>query len=178
MTVKITALDMSRAYIRHFTTYTNRYKFGVPNIYPDDWKGTMQWKEMDLMCVRKSGFVDEIECKISRSDFKADFKKTIHVVNGTNKWGSRAWGNKLKHSLLEEGYCYPNYFSFLAPEGLLSSEDIPPYAGWFEAYWQQNTVRIRERKQPKRLHKNKIDLSKVYEKIAFRYTASFLSGKI
>lgn len=175
---KITALDMARAYIRHFTTYTKRYKFCVPNIYPDDWKGNMQWKEMDLMCLRKSGFVDEIECKISRSDFKADFKKTINVVNGTNKCGSRDWTDELKHTLLDKGNCYPNYFSFLVPEGLLTLEDIPPYAGWFEVYWDNTILRISERKPPKRLHRHKLDLSKVYDKIGYRYTEAFKLGKL
>jgi len=176
---KITALDMSRAYARHFTIHTKRYNFCVPNIYPDDWKGSMQWKEMDLMCLRKSGFVDEVECKLSRSDFKADFKKTIHIVKGTNKWGSRAWISKLKHTLLDEGNCYPNYFSFLVPEGLLTLEDIPSYAGWFEVYRDHdNILRVREKKQPKRLHRNKLDLSKVYDKIAFRYTEAFKSGRV
>jgi len=47
-----------------------RYELLATNIFLD-W----QSNEMDLLGIRKSGFIDEIEIKLTKADFKADFKK-------------------------------------------------------------------------------------------------------
>jgi len=52
---------------------SDRYEMLLPNVY------VKNSCEMDLLGVRKSGFIDEIEIKMSKSDFNADFKKTSLV---------------------------------------------------------------------------------------------------
>ena len=79
--------------------------------------------EADVAAVTKTGFVHEIEIKVSRSDFLADFKKS----NSNGK----------KHEILQaKGDKNPNYFWFATPKGLLKESDIPHYAGWIEVRWE------------------------------------------
>ena len=59
--------------------------------------------EMDVMSVNKSNMLYEFEIKISRADFKADFKK--------RKWENYA----VPITLLT-----PNYFSYVCPKGLFN----------------------------------------------------------
>jgi hypothetical protein len=76
--------------------------------------------ESDFLALTKSGYLYEGEVKISKSDFKADFKK------------------KDKHTLLQESYeklegvegkLRPHYFFYAVPEGLITEDEIPEYAG-------------------------------------------------
>lgn len=95
------------------------------------------WYEMDVCKIMPSGFVVEYEIKISRSDFKADFKKAN------------------KHKLLESGDGRPNRFYFVCPAGLISKYEIPKYAGlltYDEKYNRLNTI-----KNAPCLHKRKYD---------------------
>ena len=88
------------------------HKYQINNAYIFDW-------ESDFFSVSDSGYVYEVEVKITRSDFKDDFNK----VN--------------KHKLLESvdpitAKKKPNKFFYAAPKGLLSTAMIPPYAGLIE----------------------------------------------
>lgn len=69
--------------------------------------------ESDLLFLSKSGTWTEIEIKISRSDFLADLKKTE------------------KHSTLadKEKKIKPNRFFYAVPEGLVTPDEVPDYAG-------------------------------------------------
>lgn len=76
--------------------------------------------ESDYLALTKSGYLYEGEVKVSRSDFKADFKK------------------EQKHTLLRESYekleglegkLRPHYFFYAVPEGLVSEDEVPEYAG-------------------------------------------------
>ena len=69
--------------------------------------------ESDLLFLSKSGTWTEIEIKISRSDFLADLKKTE------------------KHSTLadKEKWMKPNRFFYAVPEGLVTPDEVPDYAG-------------------------------------------------
>ena len=76
--------------------------------------------ECDVLSISKADYIYEYEIKISKSDFKADFKKPKHklitekkFVNETAKWP----------------YYSSNYFYFVTPENLISIEEIPEYAG-------------------------------------------------
>lgn len=82
-----------------------RYK--LDNLYVFGW-------ESDCLLLTKSGYWYEFEIKISRSDFKNDFK---------NK--------EEKHRILESKgeTTKPNYFYYIVPEGLIEVEEVPPYAG-------------------------------------------------
>ena len=76
--------------------------------------------ECDVLSITKSNYICEYEVKISRSDFKADFKKPKHklitekkFVNETVKWP----------------YYGGNYFYFVVPENLITVDELPDYAG-------------------------------------------------
>lgn len=147
-----------------------RYEIVAPNVYPC-WK----FKEMDIMAIRKSGFIDEIEIKLTRSDYLADFKKTVKINCGEieRKWGYKTidWQDKNKHECLAKGLNHCNYFSFLMPEELAEKCEIPEYSGLytFDGNW------VKEVKKPKRLHKRKISLELKYQiarKLAFRFWES------
>ncbi len=154
-----------------------RYELLAPNVFID-YKG-----EMDIFAMRKSGYVDEIEIKISKSDFNADFKKTILVNNSEYDYRKfiefRAKGldaskyeshkKLLKHQLLESGELISNRFSFLLPEHLVDSCEIPDYAG---LYVYRKTGYVRELKPAPLLHKKKIDDTMKYyvtKKLMHRY---------
>lgn len=120
-----------------------RYEILVPNIH-------LCWKfnEMDIFCLRPSGFVDEIEIKLSASDFKADFRKKVSVE----------YNDFLpKHEALKKGLNHCNYFSFLIPEKIIDKCKIPDHAGLY-VYTKYDNGRseIREIKKAPRLHKRKL----------------------
>lgn len=84
----------------------------------------------------QSGYWHEIEIKISKADFKKDFEK------------------KDKHTtLISRIGKLPNCFSYCAPKGVLSIDDIPEYAGFIEIddYGCMHTE-----KSPPKLHRCKI----------------------
>ena len=78
-------------------------------------------QECDVISISKSDFIYEYEVKISKSDFKADFKKPKHTLIKESKF--------IKESKSETLYLVPNYFYFVVPENLISIDDIPEYAG-------------------------------------------------
>lgn len=76
------------------------------------------WHECDLFSMTQAMYFHEIEIKTSRSDFRADFKKYgKHEVlaGGRDRWGY--------------GELPPRTFCYACPEGLLSVDDMPEYAG-------------------------------------------------
>ena len=165
-------LDMQRRFFSH--TF-QRYEIVAPNIY-------FEWSsEMDLLGVRKSGFIDEIEIKISRSDFLADFRKKAHIkskypclygVDG-NGYSHEGHFQKNKHEAMQSGEMFCNYFSFLLPERLAEQCEIPEYAGlYIYKEYENGHTRVSEVKTASRLHKRKITEQQKYHigrKMAYRY---------
>jgi len=126
----------------------DRYFPIVPNIYIYNW-------ESDLLALNKdSKYITEYEIKISRSDFKADFKKQD------------------KHTLISDGYNYkcnfsqiPNYFYYVTTPGLLNKNELPEYAGLIEC-----GLGIKIIKKAPLLHKEKQELlEQLLRKIYFKY---------
>jgi len=162
--------DMQNAFYRHTV---QRYEMLAPNIYLD-WR----FNEMDLLGLRKSGYIDEIEIKLTKSDFKADFKKTVKVdgeMKSLFPCGVKYPEiiNKPKHDALQEGLNHCNYFSFLIPEELVDKCVIPEYSGLY-VYKVDNTGigRVSEIKKAPLLHKRKISDHFKYcigRKMAYRY---------
>jgi hypothetical protein len=68
--------------------------------------------ESDLISITRDGYVIEYEIKTSRSDFLREFKT-----------------KESKHKSLRLGRAEPNRFFFACPEGLISREEVPDYAG-------------------------------------------------
>ena len=89
------------------------HKYLINNAYIFEW-------ESDFFSVSESGYVYEIEIKVTRGDFKDDFNKTA------------------KHLLLSEANTStnnikrPNKFFYACPKGLLNTIEIPDYAGLIE----------------------------------------------
>jgi len=171
----ITAKEMQAAFYRH--TF-QRYELLVPNAF-------MHYtSEMDLVGLRKSGFIDEIEIKVSVQDFKADFKKTAGVSGKASYWPCFLSGGKQsypmtvhwpKHEAIQEGEL-TNYFSFMLPEDIADQCDVPEYAGLYIARRDKDGhVRINEVRTAKRLNTKKITERQKYElarKMAYRYWTS------
>ena len=132
-----------------------KFEFMAPNVY------LRHDCELDIFGLRKgSGYVDEIEIKMVKSDYLADFNKTIRLKRE----------DKLKHTALQEGLLHTNRFSFLVPESLAEKIIIPNYAGLY--IYKEKTGRVSEIKRAKLLHKNKISDSLKYttaRKMTFRY---------
>ena len=92
----------------HFLSASTK-KYNIYNLFVYTW-------ESDYLAVTNSNYVYECEIKVTRADFFNDLK---------NK--------KEKHQILESetnfGCERPNYFYYAVPEGLVSAEEVPAYAG-------------------------------------------------
>ena len=120
------------------------YRIGNAFIFSPDW-------ECDFFCVNDEGYSIEFEVKISRADFQNDFQK-------------------YKHTLFKRpdksGILIPNKFFYVVPEGLVTAQEIPKYAGLI--YVGQHAEIV---KKAPFLHKSKRDLRKVLcDKFYDRYT--------
>jgi hypothetical protein len=65
------ARDLQKAF---YTRFKTSYEILVFNTH------IQGWAECDLLGIKPSGYVEEIEIKLSRPDFKADFKKTLSLM--------------------------------------------------------------------------------------------------
>jgi hypothetical protein len=105
--------------------------------------------EADLLIIQPSGLVMEIEIKVSRADFKADFRKLAKhagLQGGGRTSVRRAAG--------------PNYFSFAVPAGLVKPEEVPAYCGLIYIHGlgeQQPYERAEIMRNAPRLHAGKCD---------------------
>lgn len=127
--------------------YNQGYTYRLNNIfiYGNDW-------ESDFFCVDDEGYASEFEIKISRADFKGDFKKYKHL---------------LFRKMEKRGLLMPNKFYYVVPDGMVSPDDIPRYAGLIYVVGSHLKV---IRRAPY-LHKEKRDYRriiapKIYERYA------------
>lgn len=124
----------------------------LPSYMPDN------WFECDLFEATKSGYWNEYEIKVSRSDFFADAKKG-NCRN--NSWTSPGITLGNKHKILAERDRGPNRFYFVTAKDIVGPEDIPEWAGWFEARSESlssvGMVGLKKRKLAPRRHNNKLD---------------------
>lgn len=161
------------------------YDFLVPKCY------TSHDNECDLLAVRKSGFCDEFEIKISRSDLLNDRKKKVayrksesrHDGNkedwkhndklrelGYEKWKKLVapW-EKLKYEALACGDTPINHFWYVIKHDIADLCDIPDWAGLIKVF---DNCSIRVIRAPSRLHKNKVDFEfkfNMVRKLGYRY---------
>lgn len=93
--------------IEQLRFFMSQPRYKLDNLYVFGW-------ESDCLLLTRSGYWYEFEVKISRSDFKNDFK---------NK--------REKHSILSSvsDTKKPNYFYYIVPEGLVEPNEVPEYAG-------------------------------------------------
>lgn len=105
-------------------------KFFLRNMYVFGW-------ESDVLILTNSGYWYEIEIKISRADFHNDQK---HKSNKFNYIADEGTWNK------------PHYFYYAVPEGMISPDEVPPFAGLIYMHRSRPEVI----KKAPRLHKGKI----------------------
>lgn len=98
------------------------HKLIIPNIY-------LHHSEADIITVQTSGYVNEIEIKRTKADFKADFFKRKHrymtEAMGIKKKKGRCLSSKFLSMI-------PNYFWFAFPEELgpkIADIVVPDYYG-------------------------------------------------
>ena len=120
---------------KYFMTSSKKYE--IENLFVYLW-------ESDYLLFTKSGYAYECEIKISRGDFKNDKKKSE------------------KHLILEEDNSdknRPNYFMYVVPDGLITEDEVPEYAGLM--YIIDYFPYCKIVKQPKKLHNEKYDVNKL-----------------
>ena len=124
----------------------NSVKYNIDGLYVFSW-------ESDKLLETKSGYIYEFEIKISKSDFKNDFKnkKDKHYIletcfNGEEKYLPSFYerfkeASKNQPMLTESvfaqrilarktsTYKKPNYFYYAVPEDMIAPEEVPEYAG-------------------------------------------------
>ncbi len=109
--------------------------------------------ESDFAACTRAGYWYEVEVKVSRADFRADFKK----IEKHNILASRAEGLR------------PNYFAYAVPEGLIKPDEVPEYAGLI--YFGDNPHYYTGGKPTPQLHKEKIpdEALRLTEKFYYNY---------
>ena len=121
-------------------------KYNVDGLFVFGW-------ESDKLLWTKAGYIYEFEIKISRADYRNDFKHKVekHVLlnsampdESTEAREADLFGNlvkekrkrypqitseQAKNMMKSVGERMPNYFYYVVPEGLLEPDEVPPYAG-------------------------------------------------
>lgn len=120
-----------------------RFEVLIPNAF------VSAYHEADLLGLRRSGFIDEFEIKLSKRDFLADRNKTLEFDNQ---------GQRFKLAEMEKGNLLVNHFWYVLPMGVVHSDDIPSFAGIIEISDKVKIVR-----HPKRLHSRKADYATRYK---------------
>lgn len=129
--------ELTYNYISHFCDFEK--DLVLTNHFHSDW-------EADILIINEQGISHEIEIKFSRADFKNDFKKQYQNTQTKEKF--------LKHDKISCGDYPCNYFSFLIPQGMLESQEIPENCGIIEFdhnpdSWQTTFYEIRK---PQKIH--------------------------
>lgn len=133
---------------RHLSGYLTTALFYIDGLFVYKW-------ESDKLIVTQSCYVYEFEIKISKADFKADFKHKTYkhkllearyrkIAHTDRFYEAYNRACEYKNVTIEEfeqrvaglypEYFYknektPNYFYYAVPEGMISKEDVPEYAG-------------------------------------------------
>ena len=166
---KFTEEFIQDALSRFFTP--NAVKYDIDGLFVFEW-------ESDKLLETRSGYIYEFEIKISKSDFKNDFKhkrdkhiilegggdykeeylpKYYEILEENEKLGKWAvdsfhkWADKSPRYKVE-GHRRPNFFYYVVPVGLIEPEDVPSYAGLVYVDQDGDLSTI---KSAPRLHKDK-----------------------
>jgi hypothetical protein len=155
--------------------HAKRHVYMTPNVYLYDW-------ESDFISLTKAGTVWEYEIKTSRQDFKKDAGK-VGRHQGLET-GSRDPDEDERRSLSSGGYYWdwirkkmdasgriavrrPNYFFYVVPEGLISIDEVPKYAGLIYVKQEKAInwplcfpVKLPIERPAPRLHSDPIDITR------------------
>ena len=159
---------------RRLNHFFASWKYNVDGLYVFEW-------ESDKLIWTKSGYIYEFEIKISRADFKNDFKnkKEKHLIlKGPteeerfmpyfyenyeyNKHLYKSFDDYVARTEKDSSYLIanhrrPNYFYYAVPEGLIQPEEVPEYAGliWILKEYRDVRSAYTIPKQAPALHKQK-----------------------
>lgn len=123
------------------------YKKMMPNFTPENW-----W-ECDLLGITESNYMVEFEIKLTKSDFNKDKKKERIIRNIKEKTHTTI----NKHELLTEKTEYgPSRFYYVAPQGVITTDMLPKFAGLIEIFVKGNRLYTKQIKPAPRLHNNQI----------------------
>lgn len=150
---------------RDITQYLIWYYKGARYVVPNIYLFNHPYTETDLLVVKENGMTYDIEIKISKSDFKADFKKVKkHEIlkdgffkrkkDSYVKLEGQSRRKKFKAGEPIPGE-RPNRFYYAVPEGLITKKEVPDYAGLL---YITRTGKIKKIKEGKLLHKDKLDV--------------------
>jgi len=125
--------------------------------------------EADLVILNKNNYVFEIEIKMSRADFHVEFRNKPEkhaMLSGRESMAKRVgkggqWSYVTTH--------LPNRYYLACPEGLLTPDEIPEYAGLIEL---THTGWVQITKKAPQLHANKCDqelMLRMLKSITTRY---------
>jgi len=110
--------------------------------------------ECDVIGINKSEYLIEVEVKISRSDFKADFRKSRwKPMELIVKKGKLNTSSKLLNISR-----FPNRHYYCCPTGIINVSELPPWSGLI--YFDQETQLLNVVKRAPLLHKQKVNLMK------------------
>lgn len=152
----------------------NSVRYFMDNLFVFRW-------ESDKLIETKTGYIYEFEIKISKADFKNDFKNKVDkhmILAGSKACGQEylpsflEWYAKLEERAKTSAYARsnlayyerdkernkidnqrkPNKFYYAVPEGLIQVEDVPAYAGLI---WVTKEGGLIEKKKAPYLHKDK-----------------------
>jgi len=205
MTEKLIQKALFIAFSSHKYKFTNAYYFS---------------NESDWLSFLESGFCYECEIKISRSDFKADFKKEKHAIHKGNELKGNLFLRKQGVSIsrnLSWDFCrefpeliesneylsrrgrydeenmivdyhaitsskieflshdnklIPNKFFYVVPYGLIKPSEVPDYAGLI---YVDHDLKITKVKDGKFLHKDKLDVKKLFTKTYYAYERELIN---
>lgn len=138
------------------------------------------WWECDVFELTKAGYYREYEIKISRGDFFSDkTKEREFYPRGGVSWDpvTKSYPPRTKESkhelLAARDPRAPVQFWYVMPEGLITLDELPTWAGLIEVikchgdrWWPK------EKKTAPRLHKTKCDLrvvAQLHETCYYRY---------
>jgi hypothetical protein len=126
--------DVKRQIFVHHDNY--QYRLFNSYIFP--------WESDFFAMAKQTDYCIEIEIKMSRADFKADFEKNL------------TYKSEKKHTYLQDSLKLfkPNKFAFACPEGLILPDELPSEYGLFYASEKKNWMECI--RAPKFLHKEKL----------------------
>lgn len=162
--------------LRALRNYFQKHTYHTKNCYVFDW-------EADYLSVEApQHYIVEAEVKISRADFKRDFKKDKHnlllahkkhVI--TKKTSIKTFLNNKQTSsgvlFLKTAHRIPNRFYFATLPGIIKPDELPPYAGLL-VYEKGHFTKV---KQAPILHKTcnfRRYHHKLFDKFYYRYLGS------
>ena len=151
------------------------HKFYADGLYVFEW-------ESDKLIWTKAGYIYEFEIKISRADFKNDFKHKADkhaILQGPTaeeqmmpcfyehyeRYNHKRYATvgdyraTLSPNSMEfrANHRRPNYFYYAVPTGLIEPDEVPPYAGliYIDAEYRYIAQSFRIVREAPRLHREK-----------------------